>query len=79
MTKRDRVFDLMVELADFAHEDGLPRVSRKLEEALDVFLTETGSRPADAALKTRAIKPLRQRAAPGLTRAKAARAKAREV
>ena len=42
MDTRDKVFDLLVELSDYTHEDGLVLVSRKLEEALDAFLAETG-------------------------------------
>ncbi|MEM9344434.1 MAG: hypothetical protein AAGA87_15430 [Pseudomonadota bacterium] len=42
MDTRDKVFELLVELSDYTHEDGLVLVSRKLEEALDAFLAETG-------------------------------------
>lgn len=42
MNTRDKVFDLLVELSEFTHDDGLVLVSRKLEEALDAFLAETG-------------------------------------
>ncbi|MCU0908133.1 MAG: hypothetical protein MUF73_11950 [Rhodobacteraceae bacterium] len=38
----DRVFDLMVELVDFASIHGLPRTALALEGALDAFLQDRG-------------------------------------
>lgn len=41
----DRVFDLMVELVDFASVHGLPRTAQALEGALDAFLQDRGLAP----------------------------------
>ena len=59
MDSRDRIFDLLVEISDFAHEDGLTLVSRKLEETLDVFLAETGKVPGSEASKQFGRRPRR--------------------
>lgn len=42
MDDRDLAFDLLLELADFTLERGLPRTSMRIEAALDAFLAETG-------------------------------------
>jgi hypothetical protein len=41
----DRVFDLMVELVEFASVHGLPRTAQALEGALDAFLQDRGLAP----------------------------------
>lgn len=70
MDAHDKIFDILVELTDFTHDNGLHVVSRRLEDALDAFLVETGRLPASEAGEA-VVRPKRprpravQRAVPG--------------
>ncbi len=54
--ERDLAFDLLLELADFTLEHGLPKTSMRIEAALDAFLQETG-RTQEARSAPRPAKP----------------------
>ena len=49
MKRYDRIFDLLVEISDQCHEDGLTVTSKRIEQALDALLAETGRLPAQMA------------------------------
>ncbi len=42
---QSKLFDLMMALSDTALDNGLPATARRLEDALDAFLAETGQAP----------------------------------
>ncbi len=68
--ERDLAFDLLLELADFTLEQGLPKTSMRIEAALDAFLQETGrGRPAPRPARPR---PRRPGARPSWTAARGA-------
>jgi len=59
----DRVFDLMVEMVEFASAHGLVRTAQALEGALDAFLQDKGLAPQALPVPDAAADPGRARAA----------------
>jgi len=84
--ERDRLFDVVVTLANFADEKGLEAVSDKLEEALDVLLEPGRGKRAEFATSrqarwasSRQKIPARRAPAPMLELKKAARRRLSEL
>jgi hypothetical protein len=74
MDDRDLAFDLLLALADYTLENGLPRTSLRIEAALDAFLEETGRASKEinrASMPRRKPRPRRtaQHGLPGARRA----------
>lgn len=71
MDRRDWVFDVLVELCEYSYGNGLPVLSYKLEEAMDVYLAERDGRlkltrrpPRGATFRSVRHRPLAEAIAP---------------